>query len=144
MLVQLALVKAPLKAEKSYNFNSFKTTRLLINKPSVDVQLDGQSVIRQELQFTGHYGKFTGEGFANTTVRVKPVESGAVVDFAGTTVKKVIVDGKNVKEIRGAENIQEIEYVNGASADQVKILDVEGEPIMALLFSCERVMLEIC
>ena len=33
-------------------------------------------------------------------------------------MKKVIIDGTNVKEIRGAENIQDIEFINGANTEQ--------------------------
>lgn len=135
LLVQVALVKAPvLKADKFYNFKSFKTNKLMIDKPSVDVQLDGQSTIREGVLFTGHYAKFQGEGFKNVTVQLKPAKAGAIIDFAGTNVKKVIIDGTNVKQIRGAENIQEIEYRNGASAETVDVVKKKGEPV-AVSFS---------
>ena len=143
VLVQVALVKSPvLKAEKFYNFKSFITNKLLIGKSSVDVQLDGKSAIREGVLFTGNYAKFAGEGFKTTTVHVKPAKVGAIIDFAGTNVKKVIIDGTNVKQIRGAENIQEIEYRNGSSADTVEVLKKKGEPVAVsfsfLLYKVEK------
>ncbi|AXI01422.1 endonuclease/exonuclease/phosphatase [Sporosarcina sp. PTS2304] len=137
VLVQVALEKAPIKIDNYYTFKSFKTTRLLINKPSVSVYLDGESIIRQEVVFTGNYAKFHGEGFAQTTVRLKPAKAGAIIDFAGTNVKTVIIDSKNVKEIRGAENIGEIQYRNGASVNTVTIVDRNGEPLQVPLFLSE-------
>ncbi|WP_233192860.1 DUF6359 domain-containing protein [Sporosarcina sp. P29] len=133
VMVQVALVSSSPKVEKFYNFKSFKTNKLIINKTSVDVQLDGQSVIREVILFTGSYAKFQGEGFKNVTVHVKPAQAEAIIDFAGTHVKKVIIDGKNVKEIRGAENVQEIEYMNGASAETVKIVKKKEEPVAVSL-----------
>ena len=44
-------------------------------------------------------------------------------------MKKVIIDGTNVKEIRGAENIQEIEFINGATTENIKFTNAKGEPI---------------
>ena len=43
---------------------------------------------------------------------------------------KVIVDGTNVKEIKGAENIQEFDFINGATRDSIKITNSKGEPIV--------------
>ena len=40
-------------------------------------------------------------------------------------MQKVIIDGTNVKEIRGAENIQAIEYIKGATAEQIKFYKFE-------------------
>ncbi|WP_052245808.1 endonuclease [Sporosarcina sp. ZBG7A] len=134
VMVQLSLVKnsevkPPIVAEKSYSFTSFKTKKLLISKPSVDVMIDGNSIIIEGVLFTGEYAKLHGEGFKTLNVHLKPVKSGAIIDFAGTTVKKVIVDGTNIKEIRGAENVEELEFINGASASQIKITNSKGGPI---------------
>ena len=44
-------------------------------------------------------------------------------------MKEVIIDGANVKEIRGAENIQSIKFINGANQDNIKFTNSKGEPI---------------
>ena len=90
---------------------------LTITKPSISLTLDANTTITNGILFTGDYAEFHGEGFANKTVTIKPLKAGAIIDFKGTKVQKVIIDGTNVKEIRGAENIQAIEYINGATPE---------------------------
>ncbi|MEI4768719.1 endonuclease [Psychrobacillus sp. FJAT-51614] len=124
-------VVTPITAEKTYNFKKLHTKKIIIGKPSVSIALDGDSQITEGIIFNGAaYAEFTGVGFENTNVTLKPSQAGAIVDFKGTKVQKVIIDGKNVKEIRGAENIQEIEYLNEASAGTVLFTNVKGEPIV--------------
>ena len=80
----------------------------MIHDPSVSVTLDAESKIKNGVVFTGEYAEFHGDGFANTTVTIKPKkDAGAIIDFKGTKVKKVIIEGSNV-EIRGDENVQVI------------------------------------
>lgn len=107
-------------AEKTYTIKNLKTKKLTISKSNVSVTLDEQSVITDGIVFTGaEYAEFLGAGFGNTVVTIKPSEADTIIDFKGTNVKKVIIDGIHVKEIRGAENIQEIEYINGASEELI-------------------------
>ncbi|WJY26447.1 endonuclease [Sporosarcina trichiuri] len=129
VLIQVSLVKPQMIAEKFYEFKAFKTKKLIIGKPSVDVLVGAQSAIREGILFTGNYAKFHGEGLKDVIVTIKPSKPEAVIDFAGTSVKKVVVDGKNVKEIKGAENIQEIEFTNGATKEAIKITNSKGGPI---------------
>ncbi|QUG40563.1 endonuclease [Psychrobacillus sp. INOP01] len=133
VMVQIDLladdVEEPIEAEKAYDIKNLTTKKLTIGKPSVSVILDDQSTITEGILFTGAYGEFQGEGFAKHSVTVKPANAGTIIDFKATTVKKVIIDGTNVKEIRGAESIQEIEYINDASANTIKFTNVKGEPI---------------
>lgn len=124
-------VVTPITAEKMYNFKKLITKKLTIGKPSVSISMDGDSQITEGVLFNGAtYAEFTGAGFENITVTLKPSQAGAIIDFKGTKVQKVIIDGKNVKEIRGAENIQEIEYLNEASAETVSFTNTKGEPIV--------------
>ena len=44
----------------------------MIHDPSVSVSLDAKSNIKNGVVFTGEYAEFHGEGFANTTVTIKP------------------------------------------------------------------------
>lgn len=133
VLVQIDLQKedvAPIEAEKTYNIKNLKTKKLTINKPSVSITLDANSTITEGVHFTGNYAEFHGEGFAKTDVTIKPANAGAIIDFKGTVMKKVIIDGPNVKELRGAENVEEFEFINGADRTTIKITNTKGEPIV--------------
>jgi len=133
VLVQIDLagkdVIVPIVAEKTYNIKNLETKKLTIGKPSVSVTLDDKSVITEGITFTGAYAEFHGVGFANTAVTLNPVESGAIIDFKGIQVKQVVIDGVNVKEVRGAENIQDIKFNNDANPDNIKFTNSKGEPI---------------
>ncbi|MGE6487608.1 endonuclease [Paenisporosarcina sp. NPDC076898] len=133
VLVQIELAKdeveAPITPEKIYDFKNFKTKKLVISKPSVSITLDNSSVITEGVLFTGSYAEFHGAGFAKTKVTIKPETAGAIIDFKGIEAVELIIDGTNVKEIRGAENIKEIKYINGAGPESIKITNSKGEPI---------------
>lgn len=124
----------PSKVDKKYDLKKFKAKRLTITQPSVAVQLDEQSSIAEGIFFTGKYAEFNGVGFAKTKVTLQPNEPDAVIDFSGINVSKVIIDGSHVKEIRGAENIQSFEFINGANPDDILILDSMGEPTSVPFF----------
>lgn len=118
--------------EKVYNFTDYKTGKLVINQPSVSVTLNGESQIKNGVDFRGHYAEFDGEGFKNTIVTINPKSGDAIIDFNGINVEKVIISDKfkgNVKEIRGAENIKEIEYADGINKDDIIITTTDGESI---------------
>lgn len=119
----------PVTAEKVYNFTNFKTKNLIISKPSVELNLVGQSEVTNGVILKSNTAILKGEGFKSTTVTVKPIEVGAIIDLQGTEIQKLIIDGTHVKEIRGAENVEVIEYVNGASKDQIKFIDSKGGPV---------------
>ncbi|WP_391120119.1 endonuclease [Psychrobacillus sp. L3] len=138
VLVQIDIkakdVVTPIEAEKIYNIKKLTTKKLTIGKPSVSITLDDQSVITDGVLFTGAYAEFHGAGFVKHSVTIKPVNTGAIIDFKGTIMKKVIIDGPNVKEIRGAENILEIEFINGADSKNIKFTNSKGEPIVVPSF----------
>jgi uncharacterized protein len=124
VLVQIDLageeVIEPIIVDNIINLTNFQTKQFIINKPSVSVTMDTQSFITEGILFTGHYAEFHGEGYATHVVTIKPEKAGAIIDFKGIVVQKVIIDGTNVKEIRGGGNIQEIVFINGANKEQVK------------------------
>ena len=124
VLVQIDLADeeepTPITAEKVYNYNNFKIGKLVINKPSVSVTINGDSEIKNGVVFRGEYAEFHGDGFKNTTMTLDPEKAGAIIDFKGTEVAKVIIDGTNVSEIRGDENVKAFEYKNGASEETIK------------------------
>ncbi|WP_277586723.1 endonuclease [Psychrobacillus antarcticus] len=134
VMVQIDLlaeeVVTPITAEKAYNIKNLQTKKLTISKPSVSITLDDASEITEGILLTSNYAEFHGDGFAEQTVTSKPANAGAIMDFKATNVQKVIIDGPNVKEIRGAENIQEFEFINGANRTSIKITNSKGEPIV--------------
>lgn len=120
--------ETPISEQREYNITDLSTTKLIFNKENVKVNLDGESVIKNGVFFHGQYVELSGEGFAENSVTIKPEKAGAIIDLKGTKVKELIIDGTNVKEIRGAENAT-IKYENGASKEQIKVTDSEGAPI---------------
>lgn len=122
-------VPEPVKPEKEFSLVDFKTDKLTIKSPSVAIHLDHSSVIAEGIWLTSSYAELTGDGFSQTKVTIRPKEKGAIVDFKGVKAGKVIVDGQNLKEIRGAEHLVGIKYENGATPDSIKITNSKGEPI---------------
>ncbi|MER2027894.1 MAG: endonuclease, partial [Solibacillus sp.] len=118
----------PISEQIKYNIADLSTKKLIFNKENVKVSLDGDSVITNGVIFHGQYVELSGEGFAENSVTIKPGKAGAIIDLKGTKVKELIIDGTNVKEIRGAENAT-IKYENGASKEQIKVTNSEGAPI---------------
>src|SRR5699024_7370862 len=119
--------------ENVYHYHNLKRGKLVLNEKGVAVTLTGNKTdIKNGVDFRGNYGEFTGEGFANTEVTINPKSGEAIIDFKGTAVEKVIINDKfkgKVVEIRGAENIGEIEYGKGVDEASIKITDSNGEPI---------------
>lgn len=137
VLVQIDFLdetEAPITAEKEYHFNNFKTKKLTITKPSVSITVEGNSEIREGIFFTGKYAEFHGESLADTKVVIKPAEADAIIDFKGTEIKEVVIDNDNVKEIRGADNVQKWTVTDGVDTSNIKFTDSEGEA-MASPFS---------
>jgi len=106
--------------DKIYDLQNYKTGKLMIHESRVSITLDSTSTIKNGVVFTGDYATFYGDGFKDTTVTIKPKKSGTVVDFNGIEMSHVIIERDNVSEIRGAGNVQKIDYVKGANPDTIK------------------------
>ena len=106
--------------DKVYDLKNYKTGKLMIHESSVSISLDSTSTIKNGVVFTGSYAEFYGDGFKDTSVTIKPKKAGTVVDFNGIEMSKVIIEGNKVSEIRGAGNVQQIDYVKGANPDDIK------------------------
>ena len=78
----------PITAEKVYNYNNLKIGKLVINKPSVSVTINGDSKIKNGVVFRGEYAEFHGDGFQNTTITLEPKKAGAIIDFKATKLQK--------------------------------------------------------
>lgn len=122
----------PIQPEIVYDYKNFKKNKLTINKPSIALHLDAQSVIPKGVFLKGAYVELHGEGFKTTDVTFSPVKAGMIIDLKGTAVKSITIEGSNVSEIRGAENIdiQSIIYKKGASPKQIKFTNSKGDPIV--------------
>lgn len=124
----------PADPKKVYDLKNFNTKNLTLQSPSVAVKMAETATVKDGILLKGEYAELEGEGLKATTVTIKPESKGAIVDFKGSEVKKVIVDGKNIKEIRGASKIGTIEYKNGAKPDVIIFSDENGKKIKSLTF----------
>ncbi|MFE4708160.1 endonuclease [Peribacillus simplex] len=115
--------------EKTYNLTNVKTKRLTIASPSVLIDLDETSNIEEGIWLKGSYAVLKGLGLKNAAVTIKPDKEGAIIDFGGMAVKEVIIDNANVKEIRGAENVQKWSVTEGVDTSNIKFVDSKGEAI---------------
>lgn len=115
--------------EKTYNFTNVKTKRLTIASPSVLIDLDETSNIEEGIWLKGSYAVLKGLGLKNAAVTIKPDKEGAIIDFGGMAVKEVIIDNANVKEIRGAENVQKWTVTEGVDTSNIKFVNSKGEAI---------------
>ncbi|MFE8696425.1 endonuclease [Cytobacillus sp. FJAT-53684] len=143
VMVQIDLKDAPpvvdpITPEKIYDFKNFTTKKLTITKKSASVTLDAQSVITEGVLLKGEYAELHGEGFKTNEVTINPVSAGAIIDLKGTEMKKIIIDGPNVSEVRGAENIAAIDFINGADASKIKFTNTKGEPIAVPSFPTDN------
>ena len=139
VMVQIDVKKGstvePILPEIVYDYKNFKTNKLTINKPSVAVHLDAQSVIPKGVFLKGAYAELYGEGFKTTDVILSPAKAGMIIDLKGNSVKTLTIEGPKVSEIRGAEkiDIQSIIYKKGAAPEQIKFTNSKGIPLWILL-----------
>ncbi|WP_245844084.1 bifunctional metallophosphatase/5'-nucleotidase [Oceanobacillus rekensis] len=122
--VSVDAAKNPVKSEVQaelfeYNLKNYKTGKLMVHEPRVSIALDDSSDIKNGIVFTGNYAEFTGNGYMDTKVTIKPKKSGTVIDFKGTVMSEVTIEGDKVKEIRGSENIEDLNYAKGANPDKI-------------------------
>ena len=125
--------------EKTYNLTNVKTKRLTIASPSVLIDLDETSNIEEGIWLKGSYAVLKGLGLKNAAVTIKPDKEGAIIDFGGMAVKEVIIDNANVKEIRGAENVQKWSVTEGVDTSNIKFVNSKGEAI-ASPFDPKKIM----
>jgi len=121
--------------DRIYDLKNVKKGKLNIHERSVSVTLDASSEIKNGIVFTGNYAEFYGDGFADTkvTIKTKKKHDGAIIDFKGTEMAHVTISGNRVSEIRGAENIQKLDFVKGAKKEAIKFRDSSGNPIRNFL-----------
>ncbi|MFC7685759.1 chitobiase/beta-hexosaminidase C-terminal domain-containing protein [Ureibacillus sp. GCM10028918] len=117
VMVQIDLTKSeqpeeePVDFDKVYDYKGLSKKKLTIPQKNVWIGLDAKSKVN-EIRFKGQYVELQGEGFQHTTVIFEAKNPGAILDLNQTKVKKIIIEGKNVSEIRGALPDQIIEYID--------------------------------
>ncbi|STO09554.1 Predicted RNA-binding protein, contains TRAM domain [Exiguobacterium aurantiacum] len=124
VLVQIDLKPEPETPEvelKRYTVENHPAARLVLQDDYIGVTIGKGTNFKNGIFVRGVHTELTGDPLKNIVVQVKPKEAGAIIDFKGATVKEVIVDGTNLAEIRGAENVKRITYTKGASAKTVVI-----------------------
>ncbi|HWL25754.1 MAG TPA: chitobiase/beta-hexosaminidase C-terminal domain-containing protein [Ureibacillus sp.] len=125
VMVQINLKKTDNedKAEKVIVLDEprYHANKITISDPSVEIHLAEHSKLNNML-VTSHYAEFHGAGFKKTKVTINPEKPGAILDFKGTEIEEVTIEGTNVIEIRGSENIKKIKFKKGASEDLIKIV----------------------
>lgn len=119
----------PMEPKKSLRYENLKKKKLTVGQPSVSVTLDGETSITDGIYMKGKYGEFHGSGFEDVKVVLNPARADSIFDFTGIAVKQVVVNGKNVSEIRGAENIGKIEFINGADYEEIQFYNSAGQSI---------------
>lgn len=126
VLVQIDLkagkgeMPTPIKPENVYSFNNYKTGKLIVNRPSVSLTLGENTTIKNGIAVFSEYAEFHGVGFADKTVTISPKKGNAIIDFKGTKIGEIIIEGKNVKEIRNLPAGANIAYTKGASAEEIE------------------------
>ncbi|MEE3808568.1 chitobiase/beta-hexosaminidase C-terminal domain-containing protein [Lysinibacillus fusiformis] len=126
VLVQIDLkagkeeIPTPILPENVYSFNNYKTGKLIVNRPSVSLTLGKNTNIKNGIAVFSQYAEFHGEGFADKTVTISPKKGNAIIDFKGTKMGEIIIEGENVKEIRNLPVGANITYTKGASEEKIK------------------------
>ncbi|MCT4777423.1 MULTISPECIES: chitobiase/beta-hexosaminidase C-terminal domain-containing protein [Exiguobacterium] len=121
VLAQIDLTPEPEVELTRYTVENNPAARLVLQEDFIGVTIGKGTNFKNGIFVRGAYTELTGDPLKNIVVQVKPKEAGAIIDFDGATVKEVVVDGTNLAEIRGAENVKRISYTKGASANTVVI-----------------------
>ncbi|MEK4128685.1 DUF6359 domain-containing protein [Solibacillus sp. FSL W8-0474] len=110
----------PIVPENEYNYKNYKTGKLIMNRPSISLTLGENTNIKNGVAVFSQYAEFHGVGFADKTVTISPKKEEAIIDFKGTQIGKIIIEGKNVKEIRNLPAGANITYTKGASVEDIE------------------------
>jgi len=78
VLVQIDLkadneeIPTPITPENVYNYDNYKTGKLIMNRPSISLTLGKNTNIKNGIAVFSEYAEFHGEGFADKTVTISP------------------------------------------------------------------------
>ena len=91
-----------------------------MNDPSISLTLGENTNIKNGIAVFSEYAEFHGVGFADKTVIISPKKGNAIIDFKGTQMGEIIIEGKHVKEIRNLPSGVKITYVKGAVKSEIE------------------------
>ncbi|MFB7640706.1 endonuclease [Peribacillus butanolivorans] len=114
--------------QKVYDLVGFTTKKLVVETPNSLVKLDATSNIKEGIWLKTDT-TLSGEGLKKTKIIISPIKKETVIDFSGAEVKEVLIDNSNVKEIRGAENVQKWIFKEGIDVSGIKFYNAKGEAI---------------
>lgn len=110
----------PIVPENVYDYKNYKTGKLIMNRPSISLTLGENTDIKNGIAVFSEYAEFHGVGFADKTVTISPKKGNAIIDFKGTKIGKIIIEGNHVKEIRNLPSDADITYTKGASPETIE------------------------
>ncbi|RFU68336.1 endonuclease [Peribacillus saganii] len=128
VLIQMSLnkIEEP-KYDKVYNLSGYTAGKLKIKEDNALVSMDSTSTIKDGIYLMKSTAALKGEGLKDTRVIITPSSKNSVIDFTGAEVKEVVIESKNVKEIRGAENIQLWKVKKNVDTSAITFYNSEGE-----------------
>ncbi|MGG3804390.1 chitobiase/beta-hexosaminidase C-terminal domain-containing protein [Metabacillus fastidiosus] len=120
----------PLIPKKVYNFKKSIVNNVVITTPYTLVNVDEDVTIKKEIVLKTT-AILKGEGLKRTKVVIKPTskKEDTIIDLSGATVKEVVINNSNVKEIRGAENVQKWTVPKGIDTSEIKFYNAKGEAV---------------
>ncbi|MEC2077843.1 chitobiase/beta-hexosaminidase C-terminal domain-containing protein [Metabacillus fastidiosus] len=120
----------PLIPKQIYNFKKSTVNNIVITTPYTLVNVDEDVTIKKEIVLKTT-AILKGEGLKRTKVVIKPTskKEDTIIDLSGATIKEVVIDNANVKEIRGAENVQKWTVPNGIDTSEIKFYNAKGEAV---------------
>lgn len=110
---------------KTYNLKDAKSKKLMIDKPYSFVSID--ETVQQEEIFVKGSIALKGKGLENKKVTISPTEHNAIIDLNGEEVQEVRLQTNKIKEIRGAENVQQWTIPNGVKLTNIKFYHSNGD-----------------
>ncbi|MEH6943872.1 endonuclease [Bacillus sp. JJ722] len=111
-----------------YTLKNFTTKKLIIETPYTLVDVNSTASIKEAIVLKAT-SILKGEGLDKIKVIVSPTNAGTIIDFSGAKVKEVVIDNSDVKEIRGAENVQQWILSEGVDPSTIKFFNSKGEAI---------------
>ncbi|WP_257985810.1 chitobiase/beta-hexosaminidase C-terminal domain-containing protein [Bacillus sp. M6-12] len=134
VLIQTSLnsIEAP-NYDKEYNLIGYKADKLKIKEENALISMDSTSTIKDGIYLMRSTATLKGEGLEKTTVIIAPSSKDAEIDFTGAEVKEVMIESKDVKEIRGAENVQHWNVKKNVDTSSIKFFNSNGEEIASPL-----------
>ncbi|MBM7702508.1 DUF6359 domain-containing protein [Metabacillus iocasae] len=134
VIVQLKLKESEEAGEQEVIYlNNVKINKLIINKNDKVYEIGKNTVIKKGI-LVKKSTSLRGKGLKHTSVKIKPNEKDAIINFNGEKVEELIIANNHVKEIKGAENIKHITLKKKVDISKIKFTNSKGESIDSPFF----------